>query len=752
MANGESYEAAMREAASAAWDQDWSRAVQAYEQALMIAPDDAQALAGLGLALLESGRYPDALARYRRVSELVPSDPLPYEKMGEIYQRLGENVQAAKQYLAAGEIYLARKDTRRAVPSWERAIALDPDLAQAHMRLAIAYQQDPHTQQQAVIEYIDVARLLQRTGQVSRAEQALQRALRLDPINPDVRNAVDDLKRGKPIQPAERPTEPIQTPPDSAPSVIHQGMDEADLLLEAVGEERGRTPVDEAARYAMGVLADSIWTGEVPPAAQALLLQALDSHQIGDADAALNRYLEVLHTGLDHPALHFNLAALYQATHRYEKVIETLSRITDATEYAVAGNLLLGQAYLAQDDRLHAAEFLLRALRAADRQTNPAQVDEGGYERMLTSLPNQSAEHLAELSRALRVYLDAPDWQRKLQRALSDYAGRGKVSYVPDLIELMIEGGRPELAAIMERVSAYLQRNMIYLATEEVHYAIACAPDYLPAHRRLADILIKEGRTQDAATKINLIANTYLIRGNADKAADLFAEVIDLWPADTSARRRVIDMLRDQGRVAEALRQYAEMADLYYRLMADPEKAIEVYNESLEYVRQTKADPKLAIPLLKGLATIESQRLNWRKALNYYDRIVELEPGNESAALSRVDLHFQLGEPRDAVRALDEYIRQCIGSGQLGRVTLILEDQVRRHPQEISLRQRLAEVYRQQGRVPEAITQMDALGELQLDAGLLDDALATIRKIIELNPPDVEGYRRLLAQLESGGR
>ncbi len=752
MADGESYETAMREAASAAWDQDWARAIQAYEQALTIAPDDAQALAGLGLALLESGRYPDALVRYRRVSELVPGDPLPYEKMGEIYQRLGENAQAAKQYLAAGEIYLARKDIRRAVPSWERAIALDPDLAQAHMRLAIAYQQDPRTQQQAVIEYIDVARLLQRAGQVSRAEQALQRALRLDPINPDVRNAVDDLKRGKPIQPAERPAEPMQTPPDSAPPVI-QGMDDVDdLLLEPGEEERGRTPVDEAARYAMGVLADSIWAGEVPPAAQTPLLQALDSHQIGDADVALDRYLEALHTGLDHPALHFNLAVLYQATHRYEKVIETLSRITDAAEYAVAGNLLLGQAYLAQDDRPHAAEFLLRALRAADRQTNPAEVDEGGYERMLANLPDQSAEHLAELSRALRVYLDAPDWQRKLQRALSDYAGRGKVSYVPDLIELMIEGGRPELAAIMERVSAYLQRNMIYLATEEAHYAIACAPDYLPAHRRLADILIKEGRTQDAATKINLIANTYLIRGNADKAADLFAEVIDLWPADTGARRRVIDMLRDQGRVAEALHQYAEMADLYYRLMADPEKAIEVYNESLEYIRQTKADPKLAIPLLKGLATIESQRLNWRKALNYYDRIVELEPGNESAALARVDLHFQLGESGDAVRALDEYIRQCIGSGQLGRVTLILEDQVRHHPQEISLRQRLAEVYRQQGRAQEAITQMDALGELQLDAGLLDDALATIRKIIELNPPDVEGYRRLLAQLESGGR
>ena len=75
---------------------------------------------------------------------------------------------------------------------------------------------------------------------------------------------------------------------------------------------------------------------------------------------------------------------------------------------------------------------------------------------------------------------------------------------------------------------------------------------------------------------------------------------------------------------------------------------------------------------------------------------------------------------------------------------------MRRRPEEIPLRQRLAEVYRQQGRQQDAITQMDALGELQLDAGQLDAAAATIRKIVAMGPPDIDGYRQLLAQLESG--
>ena len=155
--------------------------------------------------------------------------------------------------------------------------------------------------------------------------------------------------------------------------------------------------------------------------------------------------------------------------------------------------------------------------------------------------------------------------------------------------------------------------------------------------------------------------------------------------------------------------------------------------------------------MLRGLADVESQRLNWHRALQYYERIRQMHPEDEEVALSIVDLHYQLGQPREAVRALDDTIREILRQGRGDRVTEILEEQVERHPQEAPLRQRLAEVYRQQGRIQEAIAQLDALGELQLDAGRIEDAIVTIQRIIDLNPPDVDGYHQLLAQLQSGG-
>jgi len=152
---------------------------------------------------------------------------------------------------------------------------------------------------------------------------------------------------------------------------------------------------------------------------------------------------------------------------------------------------------------------------------------------------------------------------------------------------------------------------------------------------------------------------------------------------------------------------------------------------------------------LKSLADIESQRLNWKEALGAYEEIAHLAPDDEEAALSLVDLHFRMGNAERGVRALDTYMRYCVTSGHTDRIVRTLEEQVRRHPDEASLRQRLADVYLQQKRLTEAIAQMDALGELYLDSGRKTDAIDTIRKIISLNPPDVDGYHQLLQQLES---
>jgi predicted Zn-dependent protease len=85
--------------------------------------------------------------------------------------------------------------------------------------------------------------------------------------------------------------------------------------------------------------------------------------------------------------------------------------------------------------------------------------------------------------------------------------------------------------------------------------------------------------------------------------------------------------------------------------------------------------------------------------------------------------------------------------GKDAKALAILEDLAKSRPSDMALRARLAQAYSERGRTADAIEQLDALGELQLDAGLQAEAASTIRTILALRPADPSGYQRLLDQL-----
>jgi hypothetical protein len=104
-------------------------------------------------------------------------------------------------------------------------------------------------------------------------------------------------------------------------------------------------------------------------------------------------------------------------------------------------------------------------------------------------------------------------------------------------------------------------------------------------------------------------------------------------------------------------------------------------------------------------------------------------------------------QPQRALQEIDELMKAYRGSGKLKRLAPVLEEQVRAHPKDIGLRARVAQVCIESGLKNEGISHLNVLGELQLNAGMTQQAIATIRAIIALNPPNVQAYQKLLAQI-----
>jgi len=289
------------------------------------------------------------------------------------------------------------------------------------------------------------------------------------------------------------------------------------------------------------------------------------------------------------------------------------------------------------------------------------------------------------------------------------------------------------------------KRGKYYSALEEAYLALQRAPDYLPLHLRMAEMMYKNGQTDTAIDKFLTIANTMAARGDNHQSMAIYQRILRLAPMDANIRTKLIEMLVSYGQIDRALEQYMALADTYYQL-ASTEKARAKYLEALALAPRGTTGRLWANQIMHKLGELDLERGDWRRALQTYEQIKKSDPGDEKARFNLVELYYKV-QPQRALQEIDELVKAYRANGKLKRLAPFLEEQGRGHPKDIGLRARVAQVCIESGLKNEGISHLNVLGELQLNAGLTQQALATIRAIIALNPPNVQAYQKLLAQI-----
>lgn len=100
---------------------------------------------------------------------------------------------------------------------------------------------------------------------------------------------------------------------------------------------------------------------------------------------------------------------------------------------------------------------------------------------------------------------------------------------------------------------------------------------------------------------------------------------------------------------------------------------------------------------------------------------------------------FEQKRPQEALWRLDNLLWQQIKHSGVQQLMHTLEYFVERFPNVPELRERLIEVYLRRNCLDATLKHLDALGEIQLEAGMYREAARTLRRIATLldahNPP-----------------
>jgi tetratricopeptide (TPR) repeat protein len=769
----EVFDQAMRLGHSAAWDQQWDRAIAAYRSALKEFPDEPLALSSLGFVLLQADKLDLALQLYQRAATLNPGDAVAPEKCGEIFERQGRLNDAAQTYLAVAEIHLKRRDVQKAMDNWNRVARLTPDNLAAHSRLALAAERTGQTRQ-AVLEYIEVARIFQRARDTEKANAAVSRAQQLDPQSTEARDALDRLRRGVPLPMPERAKAGTGTlnPFDEH---LPGSMQTAEPAAADKPADKNASPLTAALDQALGQLAEMLFeedaelakksgsvdaltrgTGKLrgDQARRSLALkylgQAISLQTGGDAAAAITQYENALNNGLESPSANMVLGALLLSR---DKPAEAIRRFTAAVRHELYGVGALFGLGLAEDKLgqvPEAVKHLLEALKRLDQQSVPADQQDAlaeTYESLWDGLQHTAPAELAPIAGNIIQFLTGEGWPERVAQARRQLDNSALDGQTAPLADLLAVPGASAVVESLRRIENLMSQKRYATAMEEAFFAITQSPTHLPIHIRMAEILSAENKTQAAIDKYAMIAETYRARGELVRAARITMQVLRLSPLDVTMRSWLIEVLVEQHKTDEALQQFFDLADTYYQL-ADLESAHNTYADALILAQQNNASAAWSVKLLHKLGDIDLQRLNWHEAQHVYEQIKALAPNDEPARATLIDLLFRLDSGKQALAETDSYLRQLLTARNAAGAIALLEELVETHSHEASLVARLGRLYQDTGQRTEAIAQYDRLGELQLQAGQTAQAAETIRAILTLKPDDPGAYEQLLNELQ----
>ena len=686
------FDRAMEQSRDATRQGRWDEALKNAVRALQEYPQDADARTAAAVALFNSGKLDKALQIFEELHKSDPENTFFLGYIAQCHERTGNSNDAVKTLKAIADLHQAQRRTVKVVETLRELLRLRPELDDERLRLARMLQ-EANAGREAAAEYMFLSRRLLEQGRLDDAAQGAERAHSLDGGSREAKELIASIReamaraanadpsaaRGSPAEQKLGSSELRANLGGMTGALRSQQFTAEKLVADAVAKQEAGDAVAAISAYARAIemgleRADVFYSlgllyqeqGNQAAAVPLLTRAANDSEYALSAHFALGTAYQAL-------------GKLPQAANEYEQTIRLVdlesigkaeaddliamyesaaSIYSQIGDIARAGSLYSTLASFLQSKRWgkdRAAEFTQKARELSERNMfaklrtmgtgalTPQAQTESVAPVMDESMPQGwgKIRPITDFLRADKVDFEEVSHNRAAI-AFTPNAPLKDFSQLPPVAEpafapatpLDTSGVGEELTRWVMISGKYLDQGLIEASLDACHEVIRMNVDYLPIHLRMGEVYERQGRPEEALTKYQLLIDTFRVRGEPERAIDVYFRFINLAPDTVNARSKLADLLKNAGRTGEAADQLAQVASTYFRL-GQTNKALEEYRRLLQWAPKSRD-----LHAQYGLALLKLER--YEAALGEFRKALELGTPNDPVAISRLNMTLAL--------------------------------------------------------------------------------------------------------------
>ncbi len=750
---------ALNQGHAAAWDLEWKKAEEYYKQAYQISPEDSSIINNVALALFNQEKYEESLKYYLESIKLHDESPAPYQKSAKIFEHLDKPDLAANQYMMTAEIFLKQKDLKKAIEHWKNVVRLNTQHINAHKRLAVVYQK-MNNMKNALNEYLHLVAIYQHEGNLEQANAFLKNAAMINPNDPDyleVKKSIENnqlLPLPESVSYPERIDTQVLDQSTNIKIVTTTPIEEAKLnaaeelavvLFELCDPEEIQTEREEKDLYTAILISPGLDREKVI----FHLSQAVNAMTNDVTTEVLEQLEEAERLGLSSPAASFIIGYYYNQRGNNAQAETNLRKAVKDGKYELASRLIIANNAFKEEKYKRAVEEYLLALRKVDSETVDRESSNELYQQydpLIESMKkSRNPQEQKTLSQNIFQLLNSQDYRKGIKDLRGQFIGDYQEEIIP-IAKFLTEETNSELIEVIAKINELINVGFYNSALEDVYLALSKSSSYLPLHTLIADILVQLGQQSESAEKYEIIARTYLARGESRRARIMFEKVIGLSPMNIDSRLKLVSLLESSGEYRDALAEYMRISDIYYRL-AQLNDARLICEKAYHLARQSGVEDDWIIKILTKTADLDLQRLDWPNAIKIYEMIYIMQPGNENATSQLIELNCGISNTDAAISVMNDYINQQFKLKNGNRAMAFLENYSKIHPEFIFINQRLGEIYAQAGLNKKAIEQWKTAAEVSKELNNKAEARSYYQMIISLEPENIEEYRQKMLEI-----